>query len=218
MNKIIKIVLWMLSVLSYIGIILCYPRLPEKIPTHWNFRWEIDGWSDKKIILILGLLPLIILFSYAHFFKSKNKFENNTKLAKVYNLLKVVLAIFFIILDWITIATAFGYDIRMKALFPAVMGILFILLGNYMPVLKGNYFMGIRNRWTMSNDTVWRRVHKIGGYLFIVIGFLMMIMGFLQSDAVNLIIFDLLIIGIVGLNVYSYIFYRKINGNMNNRT
>lgn len=209
MNKISKNIMWVLSVLSYIGIVICYPKLPEQIPTHWNLQWEINTWSDKKLILLLGLLPIIVLI--INF--TKNNGDNNKKNIKVNNILQSVISMLLIILNWVTIVISLGSDIKMKFLLPAVIGIFFIILGNYMPALKTNYFMGIRNPWTLEDEIVWRKTHKAGGYLFILIGLLMVIMSLMQADIINKIVFTSLIAVIIGINIYSYLLYHKIKKN-----
>ncbi len=213
MGKISKNIMWILSVLSYAGIIICYPRLPEQIPTYWNLGYEIDGWSNKKIILFLGLLPVIILILCDERLKINNRM-NNKKYTKVYGIIKYAAALLLIAFCWISVIIVFVPYVKMEFILRAVLGIFFILLGNYMPALKSNYFIGIRNRWTMSDAYVWRRTHKMGGYLFILFGLLMAVMAFFQSAAVNRVVFELLIIGILGVNMYSYIIYRKIKSNL----
>ena len=45
-----------------------YPALPDRLPTHWNFRGEPDAWSPKGVALamapgmgVLFLLMLVLL-------------------------------------------------------------------------------------------------------------------------------------------------------------
>ncbi|QHQ62626.1 DUF1648 domain-containing protein [Anaerocolumna sedimenticola] len=209
MNKIRKDIIWILSILSYIGCIIIYPSLPKEIPIHWNVAWEIDNWADKKYIFLIGLFPFIILLIFDDYIRFKHNIGNNKKQIKVKNILKSITALLMILLNWITVAAAFELDVNIKLLIPFVIGSIFIFIGNYMPALKSNYFMGIRNPWTLSNDMVWRKTHKAGGYMFIVIGFLMVLMGFLQRNMINIAVFAVLMISIIGINLYSYLIYRK---------
>src|SRR5688572_5766905 len=35
-------------------------RLPDKVPTHWNLRGEVDGWTTKdNTFLIFYLMPTV---------------------------------------------------------------------------------------------------------------------------------------------------------------
>lgn len=201
--------MWIVSILSYIGCIILYPGLPKQIPIHWNVSWKIDNWADRKYIFLIGLLPFIILFIFDDYVRYKHNMDNSNKQRKVKNILKSTTALLMIILTWITIAAAYKIEVNMKLLISVAIGIIFVFIGNYMPALKSNYFMGIRNPWTLSNDIVWRKTHKIGGYLFIVIGLLMIIMGFVQNYIVNIGIFTVLLLCIIGINIYSYFIYRN---------
>jgi uncharacterized membrane protein len=209
MKKISKNMIWLLAIISYIGTLISYPRLPEQIPVHWNSRFEVDGWSDKSSIFGFGLLPLLILICFELFANFSAGKISNEKHIKVYKILKIVTVILMIGLNWTSIITGLGYDINIRVVLPVVLGIFFILVGNYIPALKGNYFIGIRNPWTLADEYVWRKTHKAGGYLFIIIGILMIVMGFLNSDYINKIVFIIMLTGILGINVYSYYIYRK---------
>jgi uncharacterized membrane protein len=52
----------------------------------------------------------------------------------------------------------------------AGVGLLFIILGNYMPKMRKNWLMGIRTPWTLSDERVWDRTHRFAGPLFMLGG------------------------------------------------
>jgi uncharacterized membrane protein len=33
--------------------------LPEKVPTHWNYKGEVDKWGDKYLDSPIVLLPVL---------------------------------------------------------------------------------------------------------------------------------------------------------------
>lgn len=209
MDKVNKKIMWILSALSYAGILISYPGLPEKIPLHWNSRFEIDNWGSKSHILLLGLLPFLILITADSLTRyNKNKVVN-PKHVKVYRILKYAVVLFLILLNWVTVITAQGYGIGIRIIFPVLLGSFFIISGNYMPALKSNYFIGIRNPWTLSNELVWRKTHKAGGYLFIFMGLIMISLSFIKTVNYGKLIFLLIIIAILGINLYSYLIFRK---------
>jgi len=210
MNKRSRKILWMISILSFLGICISYIYLPNQIPIHWNSNWEIDQWGNKKYIFLLGSLPILILAMFEFFPKFDPRKDNYKKHAKAYDMLELAIVILMIILSWATVAITFQIDIKMKLILPAAMGITFIIIGNYMPTLKSNYFFGIKNPWTLSNDVVWRKTHKVGGYIFAISGMLMMSMAFIQNPVWNSVIVAVITVGFVGVNVYSYLIYRKI--------
>ncbi len=210
MNKTRKRILWLISVLSFLGLFLCYPYLPDKIPTHWNVNWEIDGWAEKKYIFLIGLLPVAMILLLDVLPKIDPKAENYRKHGKAYYTLQFALVILMIVLSWSTVAAALWEEFNVRKILSALMGIVFLVIGNYMPTLKSNFFMGIKNPWTLSNDVVWRKTHKAGGYVFAVSGILMILMTFINNFLFYYFSFTILAVGIIGVNIYSYLLYRKM--------
>ncbi len=208
MSKINKRIMWILTILSYAATLICYPKLPERIPIHWNIRWEIDNWGSKNHLLFIGLLPVVILITFDSVTKYRHG-EINSKQLKVYRLLKAAIILLLILLNWMTVVIALGVSIKVSVIMPVFLGIFFIVLGNYMPALKINYFLGIRNPWTLSDEFVWRKTHRAGGLLFILLGLLMLLMSFIQNTAINIVILAVLLISAVGINIYSFLIYRK---------
>ncbi|HTM80109.1 SdpI family protein [Asticcacaulis sp.] len=49
-------------------------------------------------------------------------------------------------------------------------GLLFILIGNYMPKMRRNWVMGIRTPWTLADERVWDKTHRFAGPLFMLSG------------------------------------------------
>lgn len=212
MNKIRKNALWILSFLSFLGTVFCYRYLPHKVPMHWNANWEVDGWSDKKYIFLTGLMPVIMLILLDILPKIDPRRENYRRHSKGYRIISATIVVLMIIMNWITIGTSLQKNIRLDELLPFSMGILFIILGNYMPVLKSNFFVGIKNPWTLSDDEVWRKTHKAGGYVFVVSGVLMIISSWLHNQACNTVSFLVLLLGLAWVTLYSYLLYRKRPG------
>jgi uncharacterized membrane protein len=210
MKKFRKNILLFISILSFVGISISYFYLPDIIPIHWNYKMEIDGWANKKYIFIIGLLPciMIVLFKFLPRFDPRR--ENYQKHQKAYDMLKMATVSLFIVIGWITVATAMGININLEFVLPAVIGFMFIIIGNYMPTLKSNYYFGIKNPWTLSDDVVWRKTHKLGGYVFAVIGLCMLIRAFIHITFMNYITIIVMIGGIIGVYIYSYILYRYI--------
>ena len=52
----------------------------------------------------------------------------------------------------------------------AMVGVFLIATGNQLPRLRPNPVWGIRTRQTLSSDDLWRRVHRLGGYIRVLMG------------------------------------------------
>ncbi len=93
---------------------------------------------------------------------------------------------------------------------PIAVGLLFIVLGNYMGKIRKNFFIGIRTPWTLASDEVWARTHRLGGYLFVAAGALMVVMPLVGLGGVGIVAASL-IAALVPV-VYSFIAYKRIEG------
>ncbi|BCJ95623.1 hypothetical protein acsn021_31920 [Anaerocolumna cellulosilytica] len=211
MNKISKNIIRFFAVLSFVGILIFYPILPERIPIQWNYNWEVSKMGQKQVILLLGALPLLILILFRYLPKIDPKGENYKRHENVYELIKHVLAVFLILLNWITVAVAFEVHLPFEMILNIVFGVFFVIFGNYLPKFKSNYFIGIRNPWVLSDDTVWRKTHKAGGYIFTSTGLLFIISAFLQYKIFYMGMFYFLLVSIACLNLYSYLLYKRIH-------
>jgi len=88
-------------------------------------------------------------------------------------------------------------------------------LGNYLQSVKPNYFIGIRTPWTLENEETWKKVHRLGGKLWLVGGLITIFIAFIaKNNSLLAITFGTVtaIISIVPI-LYSYIEFRKIHKN-----
>ncbi len=107
------------------------------------------------------------------------------------------------------IATGLGYPVKVDRFMPIGIGLLFIVLGNYLTRVEPNWFIGIRTPWTLSSDTVWRKTHRTGGWLMVVGGFVLAASVFLPQGAfLPLLIAAILIVAVIPV-VQSYILWKR---------
>ena len=83
-------------------------------------------------------------------------------------------------------------------------GLLFLLLGNYMPKFRQNSFMGIRVKWTLENEANWNATHRFGGKVWVAGGFACLAGALLPVQAMG-VVFPAVLLVIVALPIaYSY--------------
>lgn len=70
----------------------------------------------------------------------------------------------------ITVGQSFSWLTVNPSWIMTMIGILLIIVGNYLPKTKPNFSIGIRTPWTLSDDGIWRKTHRIAGVLFILAG------------------------------------------------
>lgn len=196
-----------------IGIIV-YPHLPERVPSHWNIKGQVDAYSSRLwgafgiplmtagIYIMMVLLPLI-----------DPRRQNYQKFTGAYQALKAVLVIFLTGLYVLIILSSLGRQIPIGSAVIGGIGILFIVIGNYMGQFRHNYFVGIKTPWTLANEQVWQKTHRLGGRLWVFSGFLVLVAAVFSGTVGAVILGVSLVIAAVVPIVYSYLEFRKIQKN-----
>lgn len=187
-----------------------YRNLPERIPTHWNLSGEVDGWMGRTWGAFL--MPLILVAQLGLFYvlpRIDPRAANYTKFKGTYDILIITLMIFMLGIHLLILATALGAGIPITRILPAGMGIVFIVLGNLMPRMRPNWFVGIKTPWTLSSDRVWERTHRFSGRMFVVVGALVALSALLPPALANPVLLYAPWVLAVAVLGYSYIIWRS---------
>jgi uncharacterized membrane protein len=188
-----------------------YSHLPERVPIHWNIYGEVDGYGGR-FTGAFGI-PLLTLAVYILMVVTPRIDPKKANYAKFTGAYKAFLAAFVVFM--LTIQTAamlftFGYNVNIGVITQIGIGLLFVVMGNYLTRVRHNYFFGIKTPWTLANETVWRKTHRFGGILFVVAGLLTIASVFTWPE----IRFVVTIASAIGVSlismVYSYLVYRKL--------
>ena len=194
-----------------IGLIL-WSKLPDSIATHWGANGQANGWSSKVYTVFWGPCILMIIHLFAVFLTLNDPKKTNIH-KKPMTLIFWIVPVISILMNGIIYLIALGIKVNISAAVSILMGVLFILLGNYMPKLRQNYTIGIKLPWTLCSEENWYRTHRLGGKLFIIGGILVALDGVAGIWLGDTIIFTIMI-GIllicVAISVgYSFWLFKK---------
>jgi uncharacterized membrane protein len=202
--------------IACVSSIYFYKHFPETVPSHWNINGEVDAYSSKTFGAFM--LPAISIFMYVLFFfipYLDPKKDRYAQFEKTYHVFKGILIVFMVTLYLFMGMNGLGYNYPVGTLIPVMIGILFIVLGNYMSKIKPNWFMGIRTPWTLSSEENWNKTHRLGAKIFVIGGILMMGMP-LYSPLIKIIMTAVIIggltFGTIGYSLYLHLKDKK-NGN-----
>lgn len=197
--------------LPFIYLAYIWNQLPEKVPMHWNIKGEVDRYGEKvELIIIPILLPLLVytIFLVVPKIDPKNKLN---KMGNKLQTMKFLLTTFMSILALFIIYTAKNESFANPNYIVLLIGILYLVFGNYFKTLKANYFIGIRTPWTLENETVWKETHKLGGKMWFIGGLAVILSSLLLEKQTNFTIFIVItaIITIIPV-VYSYLKFKNL--------
>ena len=185
-----------------IGLIL-WPQLPEEIATHFNASGVPDDYSPK-IFAVVGL-PLLLLFSHwlAVAAVIADPKKNNIS-PKIFGVIIWIIPVLSLVMCSVTYLYGLGMDIKIEIICVLLLGVSFILFGNYLPKCQQNYSIGIKLPWTLEDEENWNKTHRLGGYLWTLLGLSIILGGFLNC---SWIILPAIISGCIIPTIYSYTLY-----------
>ncbi|KQC09568.1 MAG: hypothetical protein APR54_12685 [Candidatus Cloacimonas sp. SDB] len=206
----IVIVLIQLALALYLGMQLSDEA---RVPSHWNIKGEIDGYVGKwsgiflfpalngVILLVFILLPLISV----RFQTAEARFN------KILPTFCFIMILFFAGIHIYSLLLALNVLSPQIKVILILLGLMVILLGNLLPKLPSNFFVGIRTPWTLSSEVVWRKTHRIGAICFILSGLIMIFIPLLWRNSTTAIIitFILFFLLIFYSVLYSFLLFQK---------
>ena len=162
------------------------------------------GFMSLCINVPLLILALHLVCSYAE--------SRDTKRKNVNPVLRTVMLWFCpavsLLGGALTLGTGLGYEMHVGTVVPVFVGLLFLILGNYLPKLRRNRTMGIKLPWTLASEENWTRTHRVAGFTWVAAGLLMLLSALLRLHGPTVTV--VLLALAVGIPVlFSYLYYRR---------
>lgn len=188
-----------------------YGRLPEQIPTHFDLSGEPDDWSDRFpgafVMPALAAGVYLLLFALRRIDPRRAHYQ---RFEGTYWVILNVIAITMAAFQVLTLGLALGWPIDMGRAITVTVGLLFVGLGNYLPRIRSNWWIGIRTPWTLESETVWRETHRVAGWTFVAAGLALVAGGlFVPAGTREWTSGIALAIGVAVPFVYSYLAFRR---------
>ena len=150
-----------------LGIAL-YDRLPEVVATHWNIHNRPDGWSSRAMAAF-GI-PCIMAALNLVCGGATDRLQSEGVPKRVLALCRWIIPVLSLILVPVMLYSAMGVSFDMGRIVCSILGIMFIIIGNYLPKCRRNGVVGIKIPWTLSSDENWDKTHRFAGFVWIVCG------------------------------------------------
>lgn len=186
--------------------ILFWSQLPGEMPTHFSGAGNIvDGWSSKPVA-VFGLPVFLLAMEWFCLLVTAADPKKKNISDKMIRIILWIIPVISVETAVCIYGTALDRKIDVGMQTNVLIGILFIVLGNYLHKVKQNHSIGLRIPWTLNDADNWNRTHRFGAWVFIIAGIAMCINGYFKS----LTVLGIIIAVTVALPVlYSYILSRK---------
>ncbi len=188
--------------------LISWDRLPEQMTTHWGMDGQADGWGNRSFAVFA--LPVTILIG--HWFCilcTMRDPKNREQSGKVVSMIMWICPAVSFFASGMVYAAALGRELQPDFVGILLIGLMFVVIGNYLPKCKQNYTIGIKVKWTLENEENWNATHRICGKIWVAGGLLIMACVFLPEAIVPWVLVISMAVMAVIPTVYSYLYHRK---------
>lgn len=193
--------------------VLAYPNLPDPVASHWNAAGEVNGYMPKLLGVAIFPTVMALMYLFFRFIPLLDPMRKNIEGFRMYyDLFWILMSVFFLYVFALFLAWNMGYYFNFTTFMVPSIAALFYFLGILLEHSKRNWFVGIRTPWTLSDDRVWEKTHKLGGALFRWAAAIMLLTLFFHSDTAFLSFFMVPILSVVLITtVYSFYEYKRLH-------
>lgn len=166
----------LLILISFLILPFIWDQMPDQIPTRWNLQGEVTAYGSKAMgLLIMPSVNLIVylILLYLPIIDPKKRIKIDQKPIPVLRTLTVVLLV--ALHGWI-IMNSMSSEPQTQSWLLLGLSIFFLVMGNYLRTIEPNYFIGIRVPWALEDAENWRKTHKIGSYVWVAGGLLLLLL------------------------------------------
>jgi uncharacterized membrane protein len=188
-------------------------NIPDQpIPVHFNIEGQPDRYGSKfEGLLLLPLVATVTNLLLSALPRIEPRNEHLLSSSKAYGAVWIATIASLAVIHGSSIAVALGQAASLSSTVVQVaVGILLMVIGNYMAKVQSNFTFGIRTPWTLSSEKAWNKSHRLGGWLLFGLGLLCTAV----AVAGNSTLFLWLVLGGTGgitliLMVYSYLIWKE---------
>jgi uncharacterized membrane protein len=160
----------------------------QTVPIHFNYAGEADSWASKWVYLIFAAIPLAEIASYKLYRRANRDNEAVKKNAAIEERVVALTGLFLAAMGWFFLLVVRSGETKLNTSFACLIftgvGLLMIYISNYMAKIRPNHTLGFRVKWTLRDETVWIRTHRVSGYTGVV-GGVIIILGSLLGLALD---------------------------------
>ena len=205
---------WYPALLVLVGVLVSvavYARLPETMAVHWNAQGNPDGWMPRPFGAFFAPALMLVLWGVLRGVRHLDpRQESYARFDGAYETIVAAVLVLVLATHDITIAAALGYRVPIGRLLPTLVGALFVVVGNVMPRLRPNWWFGVRTPWTLSNDRVWARTHRLAGFSMAAAGVVTIVAALALPPAMGIpVMLAAVVAAVFAPAVYSYLSWRR---------
>lgn len=202
-NKKTLILTSIIILLPIISGIILWDKLPDTMAIHFGVDNEANGFSSKFFAVIGLPVVLLAIHLFSAIVTAKDPRKQNIS-DKMYNLVLWIAPCISLFVGVLMYAYNLGMKINITLFAYIFVGMIFIIIGNYLPKIRQNYTIGIKLPWTLANEQNWNKTHRMAGIIWIIIGIILMLTTFIGLFNNVLAIIGVILTAVIVPGVYSF--------------
>ena len=177
MNNLIRerkgmLILSLLVILLPLGVgLFLWNQLPDQVPIHFGLNGQADNYAGKAFV-VFGL-PLLM--------------------AALQGLLWIC-PLVSLFCGTMTYAKALALPVDINLVGGLFLGLMFLVVGNYLPKCKQTYTVGIRLPWTLADEDNWAYTHRLAGKVWTIGGLVILALTFLRLPVLQFVVILVLVL------------------------
>ena len=191
----------------FVGMIL-WNKLPDPMPIHWNAMGEVDGWASKAVA-VFGMPAILAALNLVCHIATGSDKKNKNQSKKMVSIVFWLVPIIANVTCTMVYLTAMNIEVNTLNIAAALLGIVFAIIGNYMPKCKLNYTIGIKIVWTLESEVNWLATHRVAGRVWLGGGIIIALSALLPTNILVWVVLPVLILMAAIPLIYSYVFFRR---------
>lgn len=206
------LILVLIGLIPAILSLVMYNRLPDQMGTHFGPSSQVNEYMDRPAaIAMLAFLGVVVPLLTKIGRKIDPSKHNFAKFEGAFSVFRWVITLFMCFVGLFLVGYNLGYNLSPKLVTSLGLGLLIIVLGNFMGQIRFNYSYGIKTPWTLSNETVWRKTHRMAGPVWVAGGIGILLSAFAPGAWGSTLMLAMIAIIALVPAAYSYLVHRGMN-------
>lgn len=207
-NNIIRATIIVITAFTAISLLF----LPDRVPVHYGINGSADRIGSKYETLVIPALMILSYIITKGKIKATKELENQLLTTLCGTLLVVGAIDIHFVYNMVThkdteLASMSGISMRVIMVSVAV---LIIIVGNIMPKLRRNNFIGLKTSWSQHSDLIWQKTQRFGGITFVIEGLLLIVINVAVKAKIYSLLSLIIILLLIPVELIgSYLIYKK---------
>lgn len=185
-----------------------WSSFPEQMQSYWFSGSKTVGWREKFLSVFVFPVSIFVIYWFIIFTIARD-LKNKEQSSKAVNMALWIIPMITFVVSCNIYAIPFADGFHVGMIMRAIVGIVFIVIGNYLPKCRQNQTIGVKVKWALHNEENWNRTHRFTGKVWMLCGAVILATVFMPTD-ISMGLFIVLVLLMIFLPmVYSYMYYRK---------